>query len=229
MKQSPLLSEQYVKSSLSKFVIDRIVDSLINGDLQVGDKLPSENELSKGLGVGKSSVREAIKMLQALGVVEVKQGEGTFIRNKILSDNTNFLLFQILFEQSDFEDFMEVRKIFEKGSVDLIIKNANEEDLKKIKEALDNFHSDLTPENDAAFHIAVLKATHNKYIVRFGKTIYRMFLGATKKQQEAMDSSLLYYQHDETYDAIKNKDKDELIESFDKIHMMWKELQSPEE
>jgi GntR family transcriptional repressor for pyruvate dehydrogenase complex len=229
MENSSLLSKPYVKSSLSKFVIDRIVDSLIDGDIQVGERLPSETELSKGLGVGKSSVREAIKMLQALGVVEVRQGEGTFIRNKVLSDHTNFLLFQLVFEQSDFKDFMEVRKIFEMGSAELIINNADEEDLIKIKKALKEFHENLTPENDAAFHIAVLSATHNKYIIRFAKTIYRMFLGVTRRDQKTMDSKLLYYQHDETYDAIKKKDLDELIDSFNKIHMMWKEEQISEE
>lgn len=229
MGNTSLLDKPYVKSSLSKFVIDRIVDSLMEGKLKVGEQLPSETELSKGLGVGKSSVREAIKMLQAMGVVEVRQGEGSFISNKVLSDNTNFLLFQLVFEQSDFMDFLEIRKIFEKGSAELIINNANEKDLINIKEVLDRFHGSLTAENDAAFHIAVLKATHNKYIVRFGKTIYKMFVGATKKRQEGLNSKLLYYQHDEIYDAIKNRNTEELLDTFSKIHQMWEELQVPKE
>jgi hypothetical protein len=54
-------------------------------------------------------------------------------------------------------------------------------------------------------------------------------LGVTRRDQKTMDSKLLYYQHDETYDAIKKKDLDELIDSFNKIHMMWKEEQISEE
>ena len=64
------------KQSLSKMVVEKIKEGLISGALQPGDFLPSETELSESFGVGKSSVREAIKMLEALGVVEICNGIG---------------------------------------------------------------------------------------------------------------------------------------------------------
>ena len=57
------------KQSLSKMVVEKIKEGLISGELKPGDFLPSEAELSERFGVGKSSIREAVKMLEALGVV----------------------------------------------------------------------------------------------------------------------------------------------------------------
>lgn len=70
------------RSSVALQLLERIKSALIRGDLKPGDYLPSETELTHTLGIGKSSVREAIKMLQAIGIVEVKRGQGTMIRRE---------------------------------------------------------------------------------------------------------------------------------------------------
>src|SRR4030042_755321 len=64
------------QDSVVSRAIARIKDALLRKDLRPGDYLPSETELTKTLGIGKSSVREAVKMLQAMGVVEVRRGQG---------------------------------------------------------------------------------------------------------------------------------------------------------
>jgi GntR family transcriptional repressor for pyruvate dehydrogenase complex len=78
------------KDSVVLMVIERIKEALIHRELKPGDYLPSETELTKNLGVGKSSVREAIKMLQAMGVLEVRRGQGTMIRKHLNDISNNF-------------------------------------------------------------------------------------------------------------------------------------------
>ena len=78
-----ILQKRIKKPSVANTVMQRVYDALLEGEIKPGDLLPSEAELSEQLNVGKSSVREAIKMLSAIGVVESVQGEGTFIRTSI--------------------------------------------------------------------------------------------------------------------------------------------------
>ena len=84
--------------SLSKMVMESIKEVLIQKTLKPGDRLPTETELCESLGVGKSSVREAIKMLEVLGVVETRQGEGTYIAKKIAETSVNPLVYQLLID-----------------------------------------------------------------------------------------------------------------------------------
>ena len=76
------------KGSISEIIIQRITDALISGELKPGDKIPTEVEFSEKLGVSRNAVREAIKVLVAFGVLEIKRSEGTYVveefNNKLL-------------------------------------------------------------------------------------------------------------------------------------------------
>src|SRR5512135_1012484 len=81
-KASGVLSRPLEKGSVVRLVLERIREAMLNRELRRGDYMPSETELTRSLGVGKTSVREAIKMLEAMGIVEVRQGHGTIIREQ---------------------------------------------------------------------------------------------------------------------------------------------------
>lgn len=74
-----LLTTDLQSRSVVDSVIDVIVSSIIRGELKPGDKLPTEMELSKNLGVARNSIREAIKILVAYGVIYIKRAGGTFV------------------------------------------------------------------------------------------------------------------------------------------------------
>ena len=81
MSQAPEYLQSLKKESILQTVINRLTDAIKNGELKPGDKMPPEIELAESLGVARSSVREAIKILSYLGVLESRRAEGTFIRN----------------------------------------------------------------------------------------------------------------------------------------------------
>ena len=77
-KEGSILSTSLQNKSVVENIIDKIISAIIAGELAPGDQLPTEIELCRDLGVGRNSVREAIKKLEAYGVVYIKRAEGTF-------------------------------------------------------------------------------------------------------------------------------------------------------
>ena len=78
-KEGSILSTSLQNKSVVENIIDKIISAIIAGELAPGDQLPTEIELCRDLGVGRNSVREAIKKLEAYGVVYIKRAEGTFV------------------------------------------------------------------------------------------------------------------------------------------------------
>ena len=79
MEKTSFLKEPVGGQSVVNKIVDNITNAIINGELNPGDKIPTEAELSESMGVGRNSVREAIKVLEAYGVVHIKRAEGTFV------------------------------------------------------------------------------------------------------------------------------------------------------
>lgn len=169
------------KTSLSRMVVETIKEAMINGELKPGDFLPSESELIVRLGVGKSSVREAIKMLEALGVVEIIKGQGSRIRTEVDSDCMDPFIFQLILDcAGNAGSMLEFRVMFETSSTLLAMKKATPEDIALLHDLYDRMRRDFAaglhePDNDIAFHQAVYDATHNPFIAHLGGMVIRLF------------------------------------------------------
>lgn len=103
---------------------------IISGNLQKGDKLPSERELVDQLKVSRTSIREALRALEIVGLIKCKQGEGNFIRDNF--DNSLFEPLSLVFmlERSNKEDIIEVRRIIEVEAAALAAKRITKDQLK---------------------------------------------------------------------------------------------------
>jgi len=168
------------KDSVVSLVIDRVKDALLRKELKPGDYLPSETELTRNLGVSKSSVREAIKMLQAMGVLEVRRGQGTLIRQHPGLDCISPMLFQLIVENGYPADLVELRLMFEPAFSVMAMERASPKDRDRIRQAMERLESAVragtqAAEDDIAFHLAILQATRNPLVVRIGETIFQLF------------------------------------------------------
>lgn len=166
--------------SVVSLVIGRIREALLRGDLKPGDYLPSETELARSLGVGKSSIREAVKMLQAGGVVEVHRGQGTRIPARPGPDLISPLLLQLLTAGGYPEDLVELRRMFEPAFCLMAMERATDEDRARIRGAVERLEAAVaagspTAADDLAFHLAILQATRNPLVIRIGETIFQLF------------------------------------------------------
>lgn len=168
------------KDSVVSLVIDRIKDALLRKELKPGDCLPSETERTRNLGVSKSGVREAVKMLQAMGLVEVRRGQGTLIRQQPGPDGISPLLFQLIVENGYSADLVELRLMFEPAFSIMAMERASAEDRDRIRAAMERLESAVrsgsqAAEDDIAFHLAILQTTKNPLAVRIGETIFQLF------------------------------------------------------
>jgi len=117
------------RQSISFLIKDLITSYLLSGELKPGDKLPTEIDLAHKLGVGRNSVREALKMLSSIGVLEVRKGSGTFIAKRMKPSILNPLILSLVFEQGTSKEFIELRLLLEIGSAELALSKITARDL----------------------------------------------------------------------------------------------------
>lgn len=211
--------------SLVDQVIERITNAMMHKELRPGDQLPTENELTEIFHVGKSSVREAIKVLQAMGIVEVRRGEGTFIATKASGSALNPALYQLLIEPGTIQDLLELRMIYEPAYMRLAMRNATPEDLESIRQAKLTFEQLVrdgrqTGEDDLEFHRCILRSTHNPYVIHIGEMLLKLLFesvdrGSTTSPQQAVKD------HNSIYEALIHGQEDELTQAVLKSFEGW--------
>jgi DNA-binding FadR family transcriptional regulator len=162
-------------------IIQIFKNKIISGELKPGDKLPTEVELMEQLGMSRTPIREAIKILEALGIIEIKRGEGMFLRKKTSTLNFNPLIMALILQSGDIQGLIEFRQYFEHMIIELIWKHYTDEDYQKLLEQY-TIHVNTTEmdvaesvEQDIQFHYVMLEITRNPFIIEIGKTVYELF------------------------------------------------------
>ena len=138
MSATPSYLTSLKKESVVQSVINRLTEGMKRGELKPGDKIPTEPELAESLGVARSSVREAIKILTYLGVLESKRHEGTFVCNGFEESMIDPMVYGIILNQDSFENLMELREMTEAGMMRLAIKNHDEAELAELENRLND-------------------------------------------------------------------------------------------
>lgn len=119
------------------FVVNSIKELLLSGKILPGERLPAETELTRLLSVSRGSVREAMKILSALGIVEIKRGDGTYVSNGGGEIAFDPLLFTMIVSRPKFAELKELRLILEKNVVRLAVLNASEDDIQALRDCLE--------------------------------------------------------------------------------------------
>lgn len=224
------------KESAVSIVINNIKRLLLTKQILPGDKLPNENDLAKFLSVSRGSVREAMKILSSFGVVEVKQGDGSYVSRKAGNSLFDPLLFSLILEEPDIEELSEFRQMMEIEVVNIIIKNANEEDIKGIENIYldmekrinnNDFDSSVLTKCDLNFHYALGKATKNKLVDKTYAYILDFFTPSIEKSHfNQKDGQNALASHKEILDALKEKNLDKAVKSIENSVILWKQLSS---
>ena len=136
MSESPSYLKNLKKESVVQNVINCLTDAMRNKELKPGDRIPPEPELAASLGVARSSVREAIKILTYLGVLECKRSEGTFVCDGFKESMIDPMIYGILLNQDSSDNLMELREMTEAGLMRLAILKYDEAEGKKLEEIL---------------------------------------------------------------------------------------------
>ncbi|MGP3960192.1 FadR/GntR family transcriptional regulator [Nonomuraea sp. 3N208] len=146
----------------------QLLSQLLSGHLEPGTRLPSERQLSETLGVGRSTVREALKALDVLGIIEVRQGDGTYLRQSTSSLLPSAIEWGLMLGQPQVLDLIEARKHIEVIIAELAAERAGPEAVEELRAHLADMRAaaDSTAfvEADVAFHLTLAQAAGNSVL-----------------------------------------------------------------
>jgi DNA-binding FadR family transcriptional regulator len=156
------------RKSLVDAVVEQLREQLTDGEWSVGDRIPTEHVLADQLGVGRNTVREAVRVLVHAGLLESRQGNGTFVRST--ADPSAVLRGM---QHAGVLDVLELRVALETEAARLAAVRRDEDDLRALRAALDrlNEQGDRAADADLDFHRGIVEATHNAAFTE----VYRFF------------------------------------------------------
>ncbi len=202
-------------------VAEQIRMLVSEGQLKPGDRLPSERDLAERLQVSRASVREALSALEMMGLLEIRSGEGTYIKQVNIDSVVAPLAWVISMEKDTVLELLEVRKILETQAAGLAAERAEDEELQEIAEALEDMHNDLLAgkfgdASDHNFHHAIARATKNNILVQLMNAISDTMFQTLKTSRQKLNEvegwqERLYKEHEAIFKAITDKKQDEAI------------------
>ena len=168
--------EPIKKTRIPEAIADRIRELILDATFKPGQPLPSERVLARRLGVSRGSVRDAFRMLEMLGLIEMRHGQGTFPR-ELSVDRLVTPLASVLTYRRDLQaELLDVRRMFEPAVAREAALRATDEDLAALDDVLDAQRRKLrvgqsTFLEDTAFHAALAQATHNRVVLHIMGTL----------------------------------------------------------
>lgn len=158
------------KGSVVDEVLEQMMGKIVDGTWSQGDKIPSENELRDMLGVSRDTVRQAIKRMCALGLLESQQGRGTFVQNIDLSLYLTHLIPLVFLSEDDGSNLLQYMQVIQIASAKAAVEKATEEDIQALKNCLNEMTLDSEDEEyyrrDSQFHIYLAQCSHNPLFVK---------------------------------------------------------------
>jgi GntR family transcriptional repressor for pyruvate dehydrogenase complex len=198
-------------------VAEALLSMIKEGELQPGDRLDSVQQLAENFQVGRSAIREALSALRAMGLVEMKQGEGTYVRQFDPDFISLPVTAAVLMRKEDISHLLEVRKVLEVGTAGAAAVKRTIDDLQKMNEALEQMkaasgNEELGERADFDFHMAIAAASQNPLLVNLMNNVSEMMLETMKETRrlwlysEQTTSERLRLEHMQIYEAIAEQD-----------------------
>lgn len=213
-----------VRDTLTERTVQQLIGWLKDGTLQPGGKLPSQNELVQQLGISRTGVREALQVLAALNLIEIRPGLGCFVKSVTTEYIINADVLAILLEKEAILEVIEARRILEAGTIALATERACEQDFWLMEDALNKIEKALQRGESVAgiapeFHIAVAKATHNPVLAKLVISFNGLMAKAGHLVEATVEDLAAFKQHElqshrELYDVIRQGDSSKAAQAM---------------
>lgn len=200
-------------------IIKAIKNMIIEKNLRVGDKIPNEFELSTMFGKSRGVVREAVKILDSYGVLDVRRGDGTYVRGSASNGLFDAQFFRIIAMGTKLPDLVELRHILETGIIRAAIDRATDHDVEKLRETENTLQKAVEERAsierivsaDISFHTVLVEITGNdilKNVYMNMLDIFTPFIRYSYVQQHAMSDFSVMKHHDLIIRAVAERDHD---------------------
>jgi len=180
----------------------KLLEYLLSGEVQPGTKIPGERHLAEALGVGRSAVREAIKSLSLLGLLDVRQGDGTYLSRSGSDLLPRVIEWGLLLKVPTIMDLLEARAEIEVVAAGLAASRADEQAVAALRERLEAMRVagsdvDAYVEADIAFHLEVARASGNEVfanLVASLRSLLRVWVARVLHHAGETDTSLAMHE-----------------------------------
>lgn len=232
-KKQPL----WKKLSVVDSVVEWVVDQLVEGTLRPGAQLPTELEMAQSLGVGRNSVREAVKKLEAYGVVYIKRAEGTFIAEEYSQKMLDPMLYGLVLQNGDWKNFVDLRRAIDIGTLYVVVRQERRlEDMARLHRALAHLEevtSDPTAtfqsiqEADNRFHARLTEMTRNPMMVTITTYIERLTVPSRMKTTRFIMEQGLRQEyirlHQQIVRVVETADAERIEQTVEDHYRFWEQ------
>ena len=243
LKMGDLQYSKIKNTSVVEQTISFLTDAIMRRELRPGDKIPTEVELADKLGVSRNTVREGVKTLVFMGVLEIRRPEGTFVCKTFKPHSMNPLIYSMILKQKEsYQDLIGLRECIDFGTHQVIMEQGLQpDDAAKLREIATSIQEELDAPNpdaklicqtDIAFHDAIAKATHNELIVIINDMLSKLTYGSRIKTIEhciaTNDRKYLVDIHFEMLKILEEGNTDALPSTLKHSYSYWANLQMEE-
>ena len=196
------------KVTLLMEVVNAITDLMMKGVWRPGDMIPTEKELASRFGVGRSTIREAIKSLAVFGVLEARPGEGSFVQQPDSDVLSGAFLWGLLLSERNIDELLEIRILIECECARLAAERRSPADIEVLSTLLRKMKKERNNKEllalDNQFHIEIARIGQNSLLKSISQTIQKMvgvwFLSAYERSDTRVDALA---EHTALFSAIK--------------------------
>lgn len=213
-----------------ELVMEQIKSRIRDGEFAPGTKLSSVVDLAASFGVGRSTIREALSALKAMGLVEIRQGGGTYVSVELPKEQVAGEGASLFASAESIQELLEVRKILETGCASLAARNRNAEDLQSIEHELRLMEQYLNDEAkgeeaDVRFHLKLAEATHNSLLISMMESLSQRLHDSMRESRklwfygERAEANRLLREHSDIFDAVREQDETKAHEAM-RAHLL---------
>lgn len=196
---------------------DQLHSMIVDGTFKVGDKLPSTKEMSESFGVGRSTTREALSALKAMGLIEIRQGGGCRVIHHTPAEITIPELNYLKMNRETLLELLEARQALEVSNAAAAAVKRTEEDLMEFKAIITEMKQSIGQHmegerTDILFHLLLAKATHNTIMLMLFESIANQLETAIREVRRVelysnhTVAERLYLEHLAIYEAVASQD-----------------------
>lgn len=197
-------------------VFDYFQAEITTGSLRLNDKIPTERALSEQLKVSRNSAREALHVLEMMGLIECIQGSGNYIRCNTREYMTKLMSLTMVLEHIDYREVFEMRCGFEETSLSAAVEGARPDELARMKEVLEAMDQPMSAHKSAAldveFHKILMEMSHNRLMIFYVdqmEDLLKLFVKdlRTSILSDRRRAAMLRKAHWDIYEALKDHDE----------------------
>jgi len=183
---------QVRKTKVYHEIVDQIQELISAGRIKPGDRLPPERELAELFKASRNSVRDAIRVLEQMGLIESRQGDGTYVRSVSAEDLAEPLALMLLQSRTQMRELWEVRRVLEPALAEFAASRITDEELDELETILEAQRrkveaGSIALEEDTAFHYAIAEAARNTVILRTLDTLVDLLRQSRERSLQQHD------------------------------------------